>query len=159
MGQSGQDERPEASRNGVVLVVSLVAAAAAIVGGVFSMFKEGGTYAKPVAALTQQKAQLVGKPVRAEGTLIHGSLMKKENACEYRFRMRGAGDVELPVRFATCALPSDMHDKPDEDLDLTVEGKLLADDSLEATQVLTKCPSKYDAAKKRGEKPPAMMQF
>lgn len=159
MGQTGEDERPEASRNGVVLVVSLVSAAATIVGCVFALFKEGGTYAKPVAALAAQKAQLVGKPVRAEGTLVHGSLVKRENACEYRFVMRGAGDVELPVRLATCALPDGMHDKPDEELDLTVEGKLLADDSLEATQVMTKCPSKYDEAKKRGEKRPSMMNF
>src|SRR5438552_8877844 len=101
----GHDERPEASRGGVALVVGLVAAAAAIVALVFAMFKEGGTYAKPVAALAAQRAELVGRPVRAEGTLVHGSLEKRDNACEYRFRMRGTGDVELPVRFLTCALP------------------------------------------------------
>jgi cytochrome c-type biogenesis protein CcmE len=159
MGQSGQDEGPEASRNGVVLVVGLVAAAAAIVGLVFTMFKENGTYAKPVAALAAQRAQLVGKPVRAEGTLVHGSLSKRETGCEYRFRIRGEGDIEIPVRYLTCALPSDFHDKPDEDLDLTVEGRLLTDDSLEASNVLTKCPSKYDEAKKAGKKRPELMQF
>jgi cytochrome c-type biogenesis protein CcmE len=127
----------------VVFVVGLVAAGAGIVGLVFTMFKQGGMYSKPVDALAAQRSALVGKPVRAEGTLVRGSLTKRDDGCEYRFRMRGTGDVEIPVRYATCALPDGFHDRPDEELPLTVEGKLGAD-SLEATNVLTRCPSKYD---------------
>jgi cytochrome c-type biogenesis protein CcmE len=143
-------------KNDVVVVVCLVAATCGIVALVFVSFREGGTYAKRVDQLAADPA-LVGRPVRAEGTLVHGTLAKRDGACEYRFRVRGETVAELPVHYATCALPDGFRDRPDEDQPVMVEGTLLADGSLEATQLFTKCPSRYDEKKRRGGRQPSLL--
>ena len=157
MGDAQDDEvevrrrgEPEASRGSLLLVVSLVCSAAAIVALVFLMMKDKGTYAKPVDELARQRAELHDKSLRAEGFLVRGSLEKRANGCEYRFRMRG-DEAELPVHLTTCAPPDNFHDDPEEELGVTVEGRLLADDSFEATTVLTKCPSKYKDRRSRAK--------
>ena len=54
-------------------------AAAAIVALVLIGMQDKGVYSKPVDELVAQKAKFVGKPVRAEGLLVHGSLVKRES--------------------------------------------------------------------------------
>mgnify|MGYP005859150407 CR=1 FL=1 len=150
-----EDEDAEASRKRLLLVVPLVTAAAAIVALVLVGMQDKGMYSKPVDELLAQKGKFVGKPVRAEGNLVHGSLEKRESPCEYRFRIEKNG-VEVPVRYAKCVVPDTFRDVPDMDLAVTVEGELQGDDSLEASQVLAKCPSKYEMKQKaaNGEKAP-----
>ena len=152
-GAEPEGDSQRESRRNLALIVSLVSAGAAIVAIVFTTMKDKGIYAKPVDALAKESASFIGRPVRAEGFLVRGSLEKRENACEYRFVIRG-DEAEIPVRYATCALPDGFQDKPDEDLGVTVEGKLLAAGSLEASSVLTKCPSRYKERAARGEKAP-----
>jgi cytochrome c-type biogenesis protein CcmE len=150
-----EEEEEGASRRRLLLVIPLVAAAAAIVGLVLVGMQDKGIYSKPVDELVAQKAKFVGKPVRAEGNLVHGSLVKREDPCEYRFRIEKNG-VEVPVRFAKCVVPDTFRDVPGMDVGVTVEGELRADDSLEASNVLAKCPSKYEMKQKAasGEKAP-----
>ncbi len=150
-----EEEDEGASRRRLLLVVPLVAAAAAIVALVLVGMQDKGIYSKPVDELVAQKSKFVGKPVRAEGNLVHGSLVKKEDPCEYRFRIEKNG-VEVPVRFAKCVVPDTFRDVPGMDVGVTVEGELLADNTLEASNVLAKCPSKYEMKEKaaQGEKAP-----
>jgi cytochrome c-type biogenesis protein CcmE len=149
------DDDGEAARKRLLLVVPLVMAAAAIVALVLVGMQDKGMYSKSVDELLEEKSKFVGKPVRAEGNLVHGSIVKQESPCEYRFRIEKNG-VELPVRFPKCIVPDTFRDVPDLELAVTVEGELQADDSLEATQVLAKCPSKYEMKEKaaNGEKAP-----
>jgi cytochrome c-type biogenesis protein CcmE len=149
------DDDGEGARKRLLIVIPLVMAAAAIVALVLVGMQDKGMYSKPVDELLAEKSKFLGKPVRAEGTLVHGSLAKRESPCEYRFRIEKNG-VEIPVRYAKCVVPDTFRDVPDMDLDVTVEGELLADDSLEASQVLAKCPSKYEMKEKaaKGEKAP-----
>jgi cytochrome c-type biogenesis protein CcmE len=153
--RDGEDDDGEGARKRLLIVIPLVMAAAAIVALVLVGMQDKGMYSKSVDQLLVEKAKFVGKPVRVEGTLVHGSLAKRESPCEYRFRIEKNG-VEIPVRFAKCVVPDTFRDVPDMDLDVTVEGELLADDSLEASQVLAKCPSKYEMKEKaaKGEKAP-----
>ncbi len=146
----------EAARGNVVLCVVLVAAACGVVGVVFASFREGGAYSKRVGELDRA---LVGKPVRAEGVLVHRTLERRESPCEYRFRLHGDGETQLPVRFATCALPDGFHDRDDEELSVTVEGTLRDDGTLEAKQIFTKCPSRYDEEQRRGARRPSLVQL
>ena len=155
-----EEEEDGASRKRLLLVVPLLMAAAAIVALVLVGMQDKGIYSKPVDELVAQKAKFMGKSVRAEGSLVHGSLVKREDPCEYRFTIEKNG-TELPVRFARCIVPDTFRDVPGMDLAVTVEGELRADNSLEASQVLAKCPSKYEMKQKaaNGEKAPhaAMM--
>jgi len=150
------DNEPAPKRRaGVILAVGLSMGAAAIAALVLTGMQDNAIYSKPVDELLAQRAKFQGRPVRAEGNLVHGSLVKRELPCEYRFTIEKNG-VELPVRFAQCVVPDTFRDVPDLDVGVTVEGELQANESFEATSVLAKCPSKYEMQqrKQQGEKMP-----
>ena len=140
---------------GPAVASGLAMVAAGIAALVLTGMQDNAIYSKPVDQLMAQKAKFAGRPVRAEGTLVHGSLMKREQPCEYRFSI-ASGGIELPVRFAQCVVPDTFRDVPDLDVGVTVEGELQANDTFEATSVLAKCPSKYEMKqrKDRGEQMP-----
>jgi len=150
-----EEEDDEGSRKRLLLVIPLVVTAAAIVAGVLIGMQDKGIYSKPVDELVAQKAKFLGKSVRAEGNLVHGTLVKQDSPCEYRFRIEKNG-VEVPVRYGKCVVPDTFRDVPGMDVAVTVEGELRPDDTLEASQVLAKCPSKYEMKQKAasGEKAP-----
>ncbi len=150
-----EEDDPEASRKRLLLLVPLVMAAAGIVAMVLVGMQDKGTYSKDVDVLIAEKAKFIGKPVRVEGSLVHGSLVKRESPCEYRFTIEKNG-VEVPVRFAKCIVPDTFRDMPGVDVGVTVEGELRPDSSLEASAVLAKCPSKYEMKEKasKGEAAP-----
>lgn len=138
-----EEEDEDGARKRLLLVVPLLMAAAAIVALVLVGMQDKGIYSKPVDELVAAKSKFLGKSVRAEGSLVPGSLVKREDPCEYRFVIEKNGTT-LPVRYAKCVVPDTFRDVPGMEVDVTVEGELLADDSLEASQVLAKCPSKYE---------------
>jgi cytochrome c-type biogenesis protein CcmE len=140
---------------GPAVASGLAMVAAAIAALVLTGMQDNAIYSKPVDQLLAQKAKFAGRPVRAEGNLVHGSLMKREAPCEYRFSIAKNG-AELPVRFAQCVVPDTFRDVPDLDVGVTVEGELQSDDSFEATSVLAKCPSKYEMKQRKdhGEQMP-----
>lgn len=138
-----------------MLVVPLVALAGAVVAVAMFGLRDNGIYAKPLDELVRDKATFEGKAVRAEGTLVHGSLVKRDSPCEYRFEIERAG-VQVPVRFAQCVVPDTFRDVAGTEVAVTVEGKLHADGHFEASNVLAKCPSKYEMKERqsRGEAMP-----
>ena len=146
---------PQATRRRMLLVFPLVAAAAGIVAVVLTGMKDNAIYSKPVDQLVAQKARFQGRAVRAEGNLVHGTLVKRDTPCEYRFTITKNG-TDVPVRYAQCVVPDTFRDVPGMDVGVTVEGQLLADNSFEATTVLAKCPSKYEMKERagRGEQMP-----
>jgi cytochrome c-type biogenesis protein CcmE len=146
---------PQASRRGMLLVIPLVVAAAAVVALVLTGMKDNAIYSKPVDQLMAEKARFLGRPVRAEGNLVHGTLEKRDTPCEYRFTITKNG-TDVPVRFAQCVVPDTFRDIPGTDVGVVVEGQLLADNSFEATTVLAKCASKYEMKERaaRGERMP-----
>ena len=133
---------PTESKGNLKLLVALLAMGAGIVALVMS-FSGAAVYAKTVDQVVADAGKLQGRKVRVEGRLVHGSLKRREQPCEYRFELGGGGAV-LPVRYAQCVVPDTFRDVPGMDLDVTVEGTVSQDGSFEATQVLAKCPSKYE---------------
>ena len=146
---------PQARKRGLMIAIPLVMAAAGIVGLVLTGMKDNAIYSKPVDDLVANHAKFAGRPVRAEGNLVHGSLVKRDQPCEYRFTIAKNG-VEVPVRYAQCVVPDTFRDVPGMDVGVTVEGELQTDNSFEATSVLAKCPSKYEMKDRagRGEQMP-----
>ena len=158
--RSGRDRGSEAGEGrkrwvGPAIASGLAMVAAAIAGLVLTGMQDNAIYSKPVDQLLAAKAKFVGRPVRAEGNLTHGSLVKRDQPCEYRFSITKNG-AELPVRFAQCVVPDTFRDVPDLDVGVTVEGELQSDDTFEATSVLAKCPSKYEMKQRKdhGEQMP-----
>jgi cytochrome c-type biogenesis protein CcmE len=126
-----------------MIVVPLVMAGAAIAGLVLTGMKDNAIYSKPIDELVAQKDRFSGRPVRAEGNLVHRSLTKSERPCEYRFTL-AKNDVQVNVHYPQCIVPDTFVDRDGIDVGVTVEGQLHADNTFEATSVLAKCPSKYE---------------
>ena len=127
-----------------------ITAAGAIGIAIFVLtgMKDKAIYSKSVDDLVSQRARFIDRPVRAEGNLVHGSLMKRDRPCEYRFALQRNG-VALPVLYSGCVVPDTFRDVADIDLAVTVEGELRTDGLFEASNVLAKCPSKYEMQQRR----------
>jgi cytochrome c-type biogenesis protein CcmE len=136
------------SRVGIAVAVMTTMGAAAIAVLVLTGMQSNAIYSKPVDQLLADKAKFIGRPVRAEGNLVHGSLQKRDMPCEYRLTITKNG-ADLPVRFAQCVVPDTFRDVPGIDVGVTVEGELGADNAFEATSVLAKCPSKYEMQQRK----------
>jgi cytochrome c-type biogenesis protein CcmE len=137
------------------LLVVLLVMAGGIVALVMTSFKDAAVYSKNVDQVMAEGRSLGGRQLRVEGNLVHGSLTRREQPCEYRFTIKGK-EAELPVSYARCIVPDTFRDVPGMDVGVTVEGKMGAAGHFEATQVLAKCPSKYEMKEKqaRGEEMP-----
>jgi cytochrome c-type biogenesis protein CcmE len=148
---------PEARKKGLILMIGLVGGGALIASLFLFGMKDNAIYSKPVDELVANKTKFADHPIRAEGTLVHGSLEKRDSPCEYRFTIQKNG-VQVPVRYPQCVVPDTFRDIPDMDVGVTVEGQLHADNSFDATSVLAKCPSKYEMKQQaaHGEKMPHM---
>src|SRR5579872_2287284 len=84
--RTGDTDEPERrSWKGAAVAVGLAMGAAAIAGLVLTGMQSKAIYSKPVDELLGQKSKFIGRPVRAEGNLVHGSLTKRDQPCEYRF--------------------------------------------------------------------------
>ena len=142
--------RDQKKKGGIGLLVALVMGAGAISALVLAGMKDNAIYSKPVDQLVAERAKFAGRAVRVEGMLIHGSLIRRDQPCEYRFTLEKNG-VEMPVRFAQCVVPDTFRDVQGMEMLVTVEGQLLADNSFEATTVLAKCPSKYEMKEQQKE--------
>jgi cytochrome c-type biogenesis protein CcmE len=97
----------------------------------------------------------MGRAVRVEGTLKKGSLMRRDQPCEYRFTIAKSG-TELPVRYARCIVPDTFRDMPGMDVTVIAEGTLEQAGHFEASSIMAQCPSKYEMQEKakKGEVAP-----
>ncbi len=147
----------EKPKGNLKLLVGLIVAAGGVVAMVFSL-NDAAVYAKRVPEVMASQASFVGKALRIEGGLVKGSLVIQNKPCEYRFRVADDG-VEMPVRFAQCVVPDTFRDMPGMDVRVTVEGKLAQNGTFEASQIVAKCPSKYEMKNRaqQGEAAPHSM--
>jgi cytochrome c-type biogenesis protein CcmE len=143
---------------------------------VFSSSEDASVYAYTVDDLTAQASELSGRQVRVTGTLVSGTLYRRDRPCEYQFNLQpsrvpaaAAGvsaaslapaaekNVEyLKVSFPQCVVPDTFRDVKGVEVEVTAEGRVNEDGSLEASKVFAKCPSKYEmreSATETGKRP------
>lgn len=138
---------PKAKTN-MGLLATLLVMVGALVALFMVGFKDAAIYATPVDQLMAQKDKLMGRKVRVEGELVPGSLVRRDKPCEYRFTLHGKENKEtLAVRYPQCIVPDTFRDVPGGGVQVTIEGSLKSADDFEATLVMAKCSSKYDAEK------------
>jgi cytochrome c-type biogenesis protein CcmE len=153
--RSAQARSLPARKGNIRLLAVLLVMAGGIVALVMTSFKDAAVYSKNVDQVKAEGRTLGNRQLRVEGNLVHGSLQHRDQPCEYRFTIKGK-EAELPVSYAKCIVPDTFRDVPGMDVGVTVEGKVNAAGQFEATQVLAKCPSKYEMKEKqaRGEEMP-----
>ena len=148
------------AKGNVGLLIGLLVMGGGILTLVFTSFKGSAVYSKGVDDLVREKQKFADRAVRVEGTLVKGSLKKRDQPCEYRFEIKSK-DVVLPVRYAQCIVPNTFRDMPSMDVMVTAEGKLSSAGHFEASNIFAKCPSKYEMKEmqKGGQKAPHLSQM
>lgn len=136
-------ERPKRGKRSWGLLVGLVTMGVAILAIALTGIDNAAVYSKGVDQLLQERERFVSRNVRVVGMLVRGSLMRRSEPCEYRFRIH-KGAAELAVQYPQCIIPDTFRDVPNVDVEVTVEGRLQKDGSFLAHQIMAKCPSKYD---------------
>jgi cytochrome c-type biogenesis protein CcmE len=142
------------------LLVGLLAMGAAILVIVFTGIDNAAVYSKGVDELLGERVRFESRNVRVLGTLARGSLLRRDEPCEYRFRMQKGG-AELEVHYPQCVIPDTFRDVPGVDVEVTAEGRLQKDGTFLAHQIMAKCPSKYDMTNRAqsGQDIPHQMQL
>lgn len=137
------------------LLVGLLAMGGGILYLVMTNFNDAAIYSKGVDEVVQHSADLQSKNLRIQGTLVKGTLARRQSPCEYRFRLKKNGS-EIAVNYPQCMVPDTFRDVPEMDVDVTATGKLAADGHFQASEIMAKCPSKYDMKQRAaaGEKAP-----
>lgn len=106
----------------------------------FGFNNESMVYYSTVRELQARGENAVGHAFRVSGTVVDGSLIKASDRIESRFQIEEEG-LQLPIVYRGI-LP----DTFKEGISVLVEGKMQGDGSFYASNVLTKCASKYDPA-------------
>lgn len=150
-------QEPGASKpkRSIGLLVALLVMGGGILGLVMTNFEDAAIYSKGVHELVREKDKFAARNVKVSGTLVKGTLVRRDEPCEYRFKIQKEG-VELPVHYAQCVVPDTFRDVPGMDVDVTAEGRLTSAGHFEASHIMAKCPSKYEMQEraKKGERAP-----
>jgi len=134
---------PRRKKGNLGLLIGLLVMGGGILTLVFTSFKGSAVYSKGVDDLLRDKVKYSDRAVRVEGILVKGSLVRRDQPCEYRFNIEKKG-VVLPVHYAQCIVPDTFRDMPGMDVSVTAEGKLTDSGHFEASNIMAKCPSKYE---------------
>ena len=123
------------------LIVGLVVAAALGYLG-YTAFMGAATYYLSVGELIARGDAAYGEEVRLMGNVIDGSVEKEAETNTIRFAIKDKdGSSSVPVVYSGV-VPDAF--KPG--ADVVMEGTLNGKGTFEATNLLVKCPSKYEAA-------------
>jgi cytochrome c-type biogenesis protein CcmE len=113
---------------------------------------EALTYFHPVDAVLYQKAELTGKKIRMGGHVEKGSIFQKKGSLNYQFSVKPVLGMikhpELAQSTVTVRYDGVVPDTFKDDAEVIVTGTLGSDGVFQATDLLAKCPSKYEAADK-----------
>jgi len=130
----------------IKILVTVVLVGGALTYLITTSFDESMVYYKTVEEVLNERARFEGEPVRINGLLVKDSVRHKPGTDEFRFTLSKNGKI-IEVAYSGI-LPDSM----EPGRELVVQGTLeKGTDRLEATEILTKCPSKYeDVAKSKG---------
>jgi cytochrome c-type biogenesis protein CcmE len=131
-------------RKAIAIVAAILVVGGAVVYLLLSSLGGGSmVYYKTVDELLADRARLESRPIRINGLLVDGSIARKPGTDEYRFALT-KNDARIEVTYRGI-LPETM--LPGREL--VVEGALApGGDEFAATEILTKCPSKYESVAK-----------
>jgi len=100
-----------------------------------------------VDRLVKEQAQFAKRNVKLQGMLVKGTLVRRDEPCEYRFKLQDMKNKSavIPVQYRQCVVPDTFRDMPGMEVMVTAGGKLAPDGkSFDATDIMAKCPSKYE---------------
>lgn len=156
--RSARAERPR--WQAITKFLVLFGIGAAIVTWGLTSSESPFVYSVMVSDVAANPASFEGRTLRMEGPLRDGSIQFREDPCEYRFvlaQQEGEEERAMNVRFPQCVVPDTFRDGMG--ISVVVEGRVESDGSFLATQVIPRCPSRYemDERQQNGEAAPHSM--
>lgn len=127
-----------------------ILATVAVLGGAFitvlaTSLRESTQFYKKVDEVMPQAAEWYGKSLQLHGYVEDGSIMKRPNTLDYRFKVKNGDSVVLASY--TGVVPDTFKDGAE----VVLKGRLQADGfHVEPNGVMAKCPSKYQASAQAG---------
>jgi cytochrome c-type biogenesis protein CcmE len=116
---------------------------------VFTSIGTTGTFYMTVDELMVNKAKAAGKPVKVSGKIVGETVKWDADNIVLTFEMEGENGERVKVVYEGP--------KPDalnDEWEAIVEGELTEDNKIVASELLVKCPSKYEALEENGEELP-----
>jgi cytochrome c-type biogenesis protein CcmE len=144
---AGGPNKPK-NKSSLGLLIGLLVIVAGVLSLVFTSFKGSAIYSLGVDQLVKEQARYNQRTIRVKGMLVKGTLVRRDEPCEYRFKMQEKG-VVLAVQHPSCVVPDTFKDMPGMDVEVQAEGKLSDDGkTFVSTAIVAKCPSKYEMQQK-----------
>lgn len=149
VAQAPGPERPAPKKKGNLgLLIGLLVMVAGVLTLVFTSFKGAAIYSLGVDQLVKETTRYNERTIRVKGMLVKGTLARRDEPCEYRFKLQEKGAV-LSVQHPSCVVPDTFKDMPGMDVEVQAEGKLAEDGkTFVSTAIVAKCPSKYEMQQK-----------
>ncbi len=149
VAQAAAPKPPSAKpKRNLGLLIGLLVMVAGVLTLVFSSGKDAAVYSVGVDQLMKDPARYSQRSVRVKGMLVKGTLARRDEPCEYRFKIAEHG-TELAVQHPSCVVPDTFKDMPGMDVEVQAEGKLSDDGkAFVSTNIVAKCPSKYEMKQK-----------
>ncbi|MBN8613145.1 MAG: cytochrome c maturation protein CcmE [Deltaproteobacteria bacterium] len=156
--RAARAERPR--WQGIAKLAVLLGLGGVVVAWALTSSESPFVYSVMVADVVGDPSAFEGRTLRMEGPLRDGSIQFRQDPCEYRFVLaEGEGEDarEMNVRFPQCVVPDTFRDGMG--ISVVVEGHVQDDGSFLATQVIPRCPSRYemDQRQQNGEAAPHAM--
>ncbi|MDC3414546.1 cytochrome c maturation protein CcmE [Aquibacillus sp. 3ASR75-11] len=119
---------------------------------IYSSIGNAATFYMTVDELKAEQGQIAGKPIKLSGKIVGDSIEFDSDKILLTFELRGEENKEfrVPIQYEG-AKPDTLNDG----WEAIVTGKLSPNGKLVATELLVKCPSKYEAMDEEGEELPA----
>lgn len=113
-------------------------------------------YSHTVSEVMADPSAFSGRTLRAEGNLVDGTIQFHEDPCDYRFTLSGEVPGAAPgtaprlmnVDFPQCVVPDTFREGMG--ITVVVEGRLGDDGVFHASQVIPRCPSRYEMDERAG---------
>ena len=127
----------------IKIAITSVVLVMAFAGLLWFTLREGTEYYKHVDEVMASRQDWEGKRLQLHGFVVAGSILRKPDSLEYKFKVQNKGHVV--DAWYTGIVPDTFKD----DAEVVLKGRLSADGfRTEPNGVMAKCPSKYEAAKK-----------
>jgi cytochrome c-type biogenesis protein CcmE len=127
----------DVGRRQIAVAVTVILAAVAYI--FITGISETMVYYYNVSEVSERRAELTGNALRVHGKVVPGSIEKDDTGLVHKFVIEEGG-LTVPVVYRDI-VPDTFADRAD----AVVEGSFDAEGIFQATFLMAKCPSKYEA--------------
>jgi cytochrome c-type biogenesis protein CcmE len=146
-GATSQPTAQATSPGAIAKIAIVMLALAGVVTWLLTSSQDVFVYSHTVAEVMASPDSFAGRTLRAEGDLVDGTVQFREDPCDYHFTLSG-GDRRMAVDFPQCVVPDTFREGMG--ISVVVEGRLAADGTFHASQVIPRCPSRYEMDQRAG---------